>query len=239
MRSKGLYIIACFAALALFSCDELANLEKPEQPEQPAEPEYQGMSYERNLVLGGYSQDTTLTVREFKSAIKSIAEDADWLQVTSNSDTVSNTYQIRVVCSENFTDQVRSASVVIVCQNRDTLNLNISQRVYVGKSYVSELSFDGYEQDTILAINEFTYVIDEIRNDADWLEAQSVTDTISNLTQLEILCSKNATTTIRSTDVVLISHRDTLTLKVSQNVLKGFEDPHDNVTDQPALTPIR
>ena len=419
MKYKGLYIIACFAALALFSCEELANLEKPEQPEQPVETPEQGKSYERDLMLGGYAQDTTLTLREFKSAIKSVTEnadwlevsstsdtasntyqirlacsentsdqvrstqvvvisenkdtlninvsqnvivgksfvrdmvlegyaqdtiisideftsgialisnDADWLEVTSESDSISNTYQIRMVCSENLTDHVRSASVVIVCQNRDTLNLsicqnifvgksyvreltfdgyeqdtiisideftsgiaqisnnadwldvtstsdttsntyqiivvcsenftdqarstsvvivsqnwdtlhlNISQKVFVGKSFVRELAFDGYEQDTILSIDEFTSVIDEVTNDADWVKVQSLKDSIPGLVQLEVLCSKNTTTAVRSSDVVLISHRDTLTLKVNQDILKGFDDVHDNVTDQPALAPGR
>lgn len=112
-----------------------------------------------------------------------------------------------------------------------------------GKSFKRELLFSGYAVDTVITVNELASAIDKVTEDADWLDL-AIQDAISDSTQtsykLIIACTKNNTSSVRSTDVVITcQNKDVLTLIINQGIFDGINDVHDNVTDQPALVPIR
>lgn len=108
-----------------------------------------------------------------------------------------------------------------------------------GKSFELSVEVDAYESDTVLTIKDFTSLISDIRSDAEWVSA-SITDSSSDDVKLKLTYSKNTTAQIRTAKIDVVSKNDfTLTLKVSQKVMESFDDLHDNVSDQPALAPIR
>jgi len=112
-----------------------------------------------------------------------------------------------------------------------------------GQTFERELLFDGHAVDTIISANELASAIVNITEEADWLNV-AINDTGSDTTKvaskLRIACTRNNTTSVRSTDVVVTcANKDVLTLKINQGILDGLDDVHDNVTDQPALAPIR
>ena len=108
-----------------------------------------------------------------------------------------------------------------------------------GKSFEREIVIDGNPIDTLITIKDFTSAITKIEETSDWLEV-TIQGTASDVFQIKIVCSKNTTTDIRSAEVfVTCDNGDKLKLTVSQSVISEFDDIHNNVTDQPALTPMR
>jgi len=102
-----------------------------------------------------------------------------------------------------------------------------------------EIVIGGNEIDTLFSVPEITSVITAIQENSDWLDVTKGNSS-SDVFQIQISCRKNTTTASRSTDVsVTIANGDKLKLKVTQNVIKDFDDIHDNVTDGAALAPIR
>lgn len=107
------------------------------------------------------------------------------------------------------------------------------------KTLEHEVVISGNSIDTIISVPGLTSLITRIEINADWLVV-SLKDASSNVDQLRIVCSKNATTKSRSTDVnVTCANGDNLKLTVRQNVVNAIDDIHDNVTDGAALAPIR
>ena len=135
-----------------------------------------------------------------------------------------------------------AALTIFSCENPEEEVIE-KQNEYKGKSFERELQFAGYAVDTVIPVNEFVSAIDKITKDADWLNvaiSDAGSDSAKVSYQLRIACTRNTTTSARSTDVVVTCvNTDTLKLKVNQSLLDGFDDLHDNVTDQPALTPTR
>ncbi len=108
-----------------------------------------------------------------------------------------------------------------------------------GKNYEREIVFGAYETDTILTVSEFTSAIKNIENNTDWLFVR-IDDSSADAYKLRVICLKNTTAQTRSAQIEVSSNdNDLLTLKVTQYVLNGFEDLHNNVSDQPALAPGR
>ena len=102
-----------------------------------------------------------------------------------------------------------------------------------------EIVLGGNEIDTIIAVKDFQSAITEIKVNDVWLSAEII-DSADDSCQFKVICAKNTTTSIRLTQVIITcKNGDTLTLKVTQKVLDGFDDLHDNVTDQPAMAPAR
>ena len=117
------------------------------------------------------------------------------------------------------------------------------EKEYEPKSYELELSIDGYAVDTVIPVREFVSAIETITEDADWLDvaiSDAGPDSAKVSYQLRIACARNTTASVRTTDVVVTcTNKDALKITVNQGILDGIEDIHDNVTDKPALTPIR
>ena len=128
------------------------------------------------------------------------------------------------------------------CENPEEEITN-NENEYKGKSFERELLFDGHAVDTVIPVNEFVSEIDKIIEDTDWLDVainNAGSDSTRVIYQLRIACTRNTTTSARSTGVVVTCvNKDTLKLKVNQSLLDSFDDLHDNLTDQPALTPTR
>lgn len=118
-----------------------------------------------------------------------------------------------------------------------------NQEEYEPKSFERELLFGGYAVDTVFTVNELASAIEKITEDADWLDvalSDAGSDSTKVVYELRIACTRNNTTSVRSTDVVIFcTNKDVLALKVNQGIMDGVDDYHDNVTDQPALAPIR
>ena len=113
------------------------------------------------------------------------------------------------------------------------------EKGYESKTYEREIVFSAYETDTVLTIQEFAQAIESIRTDADWLNTE-IFDSAADSLKLKVTCLRNNTTGTRSDQILVTSkNKDLLTLKVTQKYLDGFEDLHDNVSDQPALAPGR
>ena len=110
---------------------------------------------------------------------------------------------------------------------------------YESKQLECEVQFKGYESDTVITVFEFSSTIKDIQNDTDWLIIE-IKDSVPNNYKLGIICSKNVTSSVRKAEIVVVcKNGDTLTLKVTQDVLDEIEDIHNNVTDQPAYVPSR
>ena len=102
-----------------------------------------------------------------------------------------------------------------------------------------EISLSSYGADTIISVKEFVSEITEIKNNAEWLSIEILHSTNNSCT-FKVICQKNTTTVIRATVInITCKNGDTLTLKVNQGVVDGFEDLHDIVTDQPTFAPYR
>ena len=124
MKIKGLYIVACLALLSFMSCDQ-KDAEKAAEKAGLIEIKL----LEREIVLNGYSNaDTVIAIPDFSSSIKSIKCDAEWLEVEVQ-DTVPDKYQLKVVCYQNTTANIRSTQVVVTCENGDKLTLKVTQKV--------------------------------------------------------------------------------------------------------------
>ena len=108
-----------------------------------------------------------------------------------------------------------------------------------GKSFEREIVIDGNAIDTLITIKDFTSAITKIEENSDWLDV-TIQGESSDVFQIKIVCSKNTTTDTRSAEVsVICDNGDKLKLTVSQSVINEFDDIHNNVTDQPALAPMR
>lgn len=107
------------------------------------------------------------------------------------------------------------------------------------KTLEAELTLDGYGADTIITVKEFEAEISEVKNDTDWLAAELL-DVTTDGYQIKLICRKNTTANARKAEIVITcKNQDSLTLKITQGVCNGFDDVHDNVSDQPPLAPMR
>ena len=78
-----------------------------------------------------------------------------------------------------------------------------------------------------------------IQNNTDWLDVEAAYS-ITNAYQVKVTCYKNTSSCVRYAEVsVFCKNGDCLKIKVKQNVITGLEDVHNNVSDQPALSPLR
>lgn len=101
------------------------------------------------------------------------------------------------------------------------------------------LYLSGYETDTVITVKDFISVISEIKKDVDWLGAE-VVDSSQDGCKIHIVCDKNTTALNRKAKIVFtFKNGFVLTLNVTQDVVYDFEDIHNNVSDQPALAPVR
>ena len=113
------------------------------------------------------------------------------------------------------------------------------EKGYESKTYEHEITISAYEADTVLTVQEFVRAIESIRTDANWLTTE-IFDSAADSLKLKVTCLRNTTTATRSGKILVTSkNKDQLTLKVNQKYLDGFEDLHNNVSDQPALAPGR
>jgi len=122
MKLRGLYIVICLFVLAMVSCGDKENEEK----------EYEPKSFELELNIDGYAIDTVIPIKEFISAIETITEDADWLDVAINdaaSDSAKMSYQLRIACTRNTTTSVRTTDLTVTCTNKDALKITINQGI--------------------------------------------------------------------------------------------------------------
>lgn len=110
---------------------------------------------------------------------------------------------------------------------------------YKSKAVTLDIVIDGYAADTTLTVPDFTSLIDTIQNNCLWLDLR-ILESQNNRCKLQLGCYKNGTANIRTAKItVLFKNKDILNLNVKQNVIDAFEDIHDNVSDQPALAPMR
>lgn len=110
---------------------------------------------------------------------------------------------------------------------------------YVSKTWESEISFEGYLSDTVIIVKDFIAELSDIRKDVDWLGAE-ILDSTGNSLQIKVFCLKNSTANARKAQIVItFKNGDTVILKITQNVCDDFDLTHDNVSDQPTLSPAR
>ena len=106
------------------------------------------------------------------------------------------------------------------------------------KLFHREFVIDGHESDTVFTVPEFTSVIEDIKNDSDWLLTE-ILDSNGTI-NIKVICTKNNTTAFRSTIITVVcKNGDTLTITVKQDILDDFDDIHNNQSDKPALAPLR
>ena len=125
MRQKYLCIIALLVLFITFNCETPPNEEARKEQEQNIN---QGKTFERELLIDGHYSDTILTIKEFTSQIVNIENTLEWIN-TQSANSPSNTYKIHVICYKNSSTEIRTAHVIITCENGDKLNLKVKQNV--------------------------------------------------------------------------------------------------------------
>lgn len=130
-------------------------------------------------------------------------------------------------------------SVVGCDQKKDEVEIEEKGTEYQSKTFDCEMELAGYLSDTIITVADFFSDIEIIQNNTDWLDVEAAYS-ITNAYQVKVTCYKNTSSCVRYAEVsVFCKNGDCLKIKVKQNVITGLEDVHNNVSDQPALSPLR
>ena len=123
--------------------------------------------------------------------------------------------------------------------NKSEVYDNEQEPGYERKTVLIDLEIKGYPLDTIICVPGLTSHIDTILNESVWFELKFVESDFEKC-KLEISCDKNNTAFKRTSQLeILFNNKDTLKLTVSQNVVDGFDDIHDIVSDQALFAPQR
>lgn len=123
MKLLKICIVASITLLVINSCDK--ETEKP----------YQCKSYTLNLCFDGNKTDTIVNVTEPSSPIIQINNHADWLKVEKN-ESAQNANILNISCMQNNTTSMRNVEINAICDNKDTLKLNVSQTVIMEQNVI-------------------------------------------------------------------------------------------------------
>ena len=111
--------------------------------------------------------------------------------------------------------------------------------IYESKAFECAIAFCEYKSDTIMTADFLITPIVKIENEKDWVVVALI-DGNNDSIQFKVSCSPNNTAYIRTAEIILIcDNGDTLTLRITQDVMTKFDDIHNTISDQPALAPVR